>query len=116
VLALQGHAERAQRMSDFLRDESAEELARRIAAEPSPAVRAALEAKHAALGRLQRRLGGLLDEMDNVVTTLQTVHAETLAADGLEQSTLAVQVSVLRENVQAASAGLEDAYYGVPAT
>jgi hypothetical protein len=75
-----------------------------------------LEAKHAALERLQRRLAKLLDEMDNVVTTLQTVHAEILASDGLEQTELAGQVSVLRESVQAASAGLEDAYYGVPAT
>ena len=54
--------------------------------------------------------------MDNVVATLQTVHAEILAADGLEQSTLGGQVSALRENVQAVSAGLEDAFYGVPAT
>ena len=116
VIALQTHAERAQRMTDFLREESVDELAQRIAAEPSATVRAALEAKHAALERLQRRLTRLLEEMDNVVTTLQTVHAEILAVDGLEQSTLAGQVSVLRENVQAASAGLEDAFYGVPAT
>lgn len=116
VPALQTHAERAQRIRDFLRDESVDELARRIAAEPSATVRAALEAKHAALERLQRRLAKLLDEMDNVVTTLQTVHAEILASDGLEQTELAGQVSVLRESVQAASAGLEDAYYGVPAT
>jgi hypothetical protein len=48
--------------------------------------------------------------MDHVVATLQTVHAEILVTDGLGQSELAGQVSVLRENVQAVSAGLEDAF------
>ena len=91
-------------------------MAERIAVEPSHTVRTALEAKHAALERLQRRLTRLLEEMDNVVTTLQTVQAELLVTDGLGQAELAGQVSALRENVQAVSAGLEDAYYGVPAT
>lgn len=116
VLALQGHAERAQRITDFLREESPAQVAERIAVEPSHTVRTALEAKHAALERLQRRLTRLLEEMDNVVTTLQIVQAELLVTDGLGQAELAGQVSALRENVQAVSAGLEDAYYGVPAT
>ena len=110
VLALQGHAERAQRIRDFLREESPAQVAERIAVEPSQTVRAALEAKHSALERLQRRLTRLLEEMDNVVTTLQTVQAELLVADGLGQAELAGQVSALRENVQAISAGLEDAF------
>jgi hypothetical protein len=110
VVALEGHAARAQRIRDFLRDESPEDLRARIAAEPSDAVRVALEAKLSALERLQRRLTRLLEEMDHVVATLQTVHAEVLVTDGLEQSTLASQVSVLRENVQAVSTGLEDAF------
>ena len=85
-------------------------MAERIAVEPSQTVRAALEAKHSALERLQRRLTRLLEEMDNVVTTLQTVQAELLVTDGLGQAELAGQVSALRENVQAVSAGLEDAF------
>ena len=84
--------------------------AARIAAEPSDAVKVALEAKLSALERLQRRLTRLFEEMDHVVATLQTVHAEILVTDGLGQTELAGQVSVLRENVQAVSAGLEDAF------
>ena len=92
------------------REDSPAQVAERIASEPSQAVRAALEAKHSALERLQRRLTRLLEEMDNVVTTLQTVQAELLVADGLGQAELAGQVSALRETVQAVSAGLEEAF------
>ena len=110
VLALDGHATRAQRIRVFLAEESPAQLRERIAREPSDAVRNALESKLAALDRLQRRLTRLLEEMDHVVATLQTVHAEILATDGLEQGTLAGQVSELRANVQIVSAGLEDAF------
>jgi len=110
VLALEAHAARAQRIRDFLHDESPDDLRARIAAEPSDAVKVALEAKLSALERLQRRLTRLFEEMDHVVATLQTVHAEILVTDGLGQTELAGQVSVLRENVQAVSAGLEDAF------
>jgi hypothetical protein len=110
VSALEGHAARAQRMWAFLAEESPAALRGRVAREPSDAVRTALEAKLVALERLERRLNRLLEEMDHVVATLETVHAEILATDGLEQGTLAGQVSTLRENVQAVSAGLEDAF------
>jgi hypothetical protein len=110
VLALDGHATRAHRIRMFLAEESPEHLRERIANEPSEAVRAALEAKLSALDRLQRRLTRLLEEMDHVVTTLQTVHAEILVTDGLEQGTLAGRVSELRASVQLVSAGLEDAF------
>jgi hypothetical protein len=110
VRALDGHAARAQRIRAFLAEESPAELRERIAREPSDAVRTALEAKLVALERLQRRLTRLLEEMDHVVATLQTVHAEILATDGLEQGTLAGQISELRVNVQVVSAGLEDAF------
>jgi hypothetical protein len=88
VFALQGHAERAQRICDF--------LAEKPAADP------------AALGRLSARLDAMLTEMDQVVTTLQTVRAQLLATDGLEQELIAD----LRARVQAVSAGLEDAFSG----
>ena len=49
--------------------------------------------------------------MDHVVATLQTVHAEILVTDGLEPERRSpARSAVLRENVQAVSAGLEDAF------
>ena len=90
VLALQGHAERAQRIHSF--------LAEKPAADP------------VALDRVSRRLAHMLAEMDQVVTTLQTVRAEILATDGLGQSELAGQVSELRTRVQVVSVGLEEAF------
>ena len=110
MLALDGHASRAQRIRVFLAEESPAQLRERIAREPSDAVRTALEAKLAALDRLQRRLTRLLEQMDHVVATLRTVHAEILAIEGLEPGTLAGQVSELRANVQIVLAGLEDAF------
>ena len=79
-------------------------LRRRVDAEPS----AALEAKLSALERLQERLDRLLAEMDQVVTTLQTVHAEILVTDGIEQGALAGQLLDLRTRVQLLSADLLD--------
>jgi hypothetical protein len=78
--------------------------------EENPAVRDALGAKLAAVTRLQQRLDGLLAELDHVVLTLQTVQAEILATDGLDDRLLAGQVSDLRENVQLMAAGLEEAF------
>ncbi|WP_028062213.1 hypothetical protein [Solirubrobacter soli] len=80
VLALQGHAERAQRIHAFLAEQPA--------------------ADADALDRLRQRLAAMLTEMDEVVTTLQTVRAELLAVDGLGQTELAAQVSELRARVQ----------------
>jgi hypothetical protein len=88
VLALEGHAARAQRIHEFLAGD--------VAAEPRE--------------RVQRRLTQLFEEMDRVVVALQTVHAEILVTDGLEQSALAQQISDLRADVQAVSAGLEAAF------
>ena len=45
-----------------------------------------------------------------MVLTLQTVQAEILATDGLDDATLAGRVSDLRENVQVMAAGLEEAF------
>ena len=91
-------------------DESPDDLRARIAAEPSDAVKVALEAKLSALERLQRRLTRLFDEMDHVVATLQTVHAEILVTDGLDRPSSPARCRVLRENVQAVAAGLEEAF------
>lgn len=88
VVALQGHAARAQRILEFLAEETPDELRERV----------------------RRRLTRLLEEMDHVVTTLQTVHAEILVTDGLEQGALAGQLSELRAKVQTVSAGLEEAF------
>ena len=52
----------------------------------TPPVRAALESKQRAFGRLRERLSGLMAEMDQVVATLQTVQAEIFAADELSRS------------------------------
>jgi hypothetical protein len=114
LTAIHTDAGRAQRIHVFLGQESPGELERRIAEEPRAAVRAALETKHAALARLHDRLDGLLAEMDHVVATLQTVQAEILATDGIEQAleerALASQVSELRAKVRIMSAGLEESF------
>jgi hypothetical protein len=110
VAALEADAARAQRIEEFLAGERSGELERRIAGEANPAVRSALEAKLDAVTRLRQRLYGLLAEMDHVVATLETVQAEILATDGIEEHTLASQVIELRTNVQLASEGLEEAF------
>jgi hypothetical protein len=84
VLALQGHAARAQRIADFRSD----------------------EAPDAVRERMRARLTRLLDEMDHVVTALRTLHAEILIADDLDGD----QIVALRDGVQAVSAGLEAAF------
>jgi uncharacterized protein YhaN len=111
VSAMEADALRAQRIWEFLAgQESATSLEQRIAAEENPPVRAALESKQRAFGRLRERLSGLMAEMDQVVATLQTVQAEIFAADELSEQELAGQVSELRERVQLVAAGLEEAY------
>ena len=110
VGAMQADAVRAQRIHEFLARESPAAIERRMADEPSDAVRAALGAKLDAVNRLQQRLDRLLAELDHVVLTLQTVQAEILATDGLDDATLAGRVSDLRENVQVMAAGLEEAF------
>ena len=76
----------------------------------TPELRAALEAKQAALARLRERLDGLLAGMDQIVATLQTVQAEILAHEGIEQRELASQVFELREKAHILSAGLEESF------
>jgi hypothetical protein len=114
LAAIQTDAQRAQRIHEFLAEESPTELERRVAQEPRAQVRTALEAKLAALTRLRVRLDGLLSEMDHVVTTLQIVQAEILAHDGvehaLEQRALASQVSELRDKVRILATGLEETF------
>ena len=109
VRAMQADAVRAQRIHEFLAHESPTQIERRMR-EENEAVRAALGAKLDAVNRLQQRLDGLLAELDHVVVTLQTVQAEILATDGLDDRLLAGQVSDLRENVQLVAAGLEEAF------
>jgi predicted component of type VI protein secretion system len=117
VEAIEGDAVRAQRINEFLAgQEAAPALERRIAQEPDASVRAALEAKHRALGRLRERLDRLKGQMDQVVATLQTVHAEILATEDVEERALASQVSELRAEVQLVSAGLEEAFAETRAT
>lgn len=114
LAAMNADAARAQRIHGFLAAESLPALRQRIDRERSEPVRAALEAKLAALTRLRQRLDALLGEMDHVVATLQTVQAELLAADDLEQAdeegALAGQISELRAKVQIMSAGLEETF------
>jgi hypothetical protein len=110
VAAMQDDARRAQRIHEFLASESVSELEGRIAAEPSDEVRGALEAKRDALVRLRQRFDRMLAELDHVVITLQTVQAEILATEGIDDRALAGQVSELRTNVQLIAAGLEEAF------
>jgi hypothetical protein len=110
VTAVEGNAVRAQRIHEFLAAEPPGELERRIAEEPSDAVRAALHAKLDAMTRLRRRLDQMLSELDHVIITLQTLQAEILAGDGTEGGLLAGQVSELRTNVRLISEGLEEAF------
>jgi hypothetical protein len=110
VAAMQTDALRAQRIHEFLAADPPAALERRIGSEPSDAVRAALSAKRDAVLRLQQRLDRLLSELDHVVVTLQTVQAEILATDGLDDRALAGQVSEVRVNAQLIAAGLEEAF------
>jgi hypothetical protein len=114
LAAIEADAVRAQRIHEFLAQESPAALERRVAAEPRGPVREALEAKLTALTRLQQRLDALLAEMDRVVTTLQTVQAEILASEDVERAVeeraLASQVSELRDKVRIMSAGLEETF------
>ena len=111
VAAVEADAVRAQRISEFLAgQEPGPALERRIAQERDAAVRAALEAKQAAVGRLRDRLDRIGGQMDQVVATLQTVHAEILAAEDVEERALASQVSDLRAEVRLVSEGLEEAF------
>jgi hypothetical protein len=100
----------AQRIHEFLVAEPPDALERRIAREPEGPVRAALEAKLDAVVRLRARLDRLLAELDHVVVTLQTVQAEILVTDGLDDRALASQVSEVRVNAQLIAAGLEEAF------
>jgi hypothetical protein len=109
VRAMEANAVRAQRIHEFLAQESPAQIEQRMH-EENDAVRAALGAKLDAVNRLQQRFDGLLAELDHVVVTLQTVQAEILATDGLDDRLLAGQVSDLRENVQLMAAGLEEAF------
>jgi hypothetical protein len=114
VAAMDAHAQRAQRIHAFLAERSPRGLEARIAGERSPAVVAALEAQLAAVTRLRQRQRELLAEMDHVVASLDTVHAEVLTAEGLDEAmgrrAVASQVVELRTNVQLVSAGLEEAF------
>jgi hypothetical protein len=114
LAAMNADAARAQRIHGFLAGESLQALRRRIEQEDRPHVRSALEGKLTALTRLRGRLDDLLAEMDHVVATLQTVQAEILAADDLEQAAhdelLAGRVSELRAQVEIVSAGLEESF------
>jgi hypothetical protein len=94
--AMQADAQRAQRIHQFLAEVPPEQL------DPQT------------LQRVRSRLDRLLDELDRIVGTLQTVRAEILVTDGLAaHGELSAQLSELRVNVQLVSAGLEDAFDGV---
>ncbi|MDA0160720.1 hypothetical protein OM076_10625 [Solirubrobacter ginsenosidimutans] len=84
VLALQGHAARAQRIAEFRSDDAPDAVRERIRA----------------------RLTRLLEEMDHVVSALRTLHAEILLADDLDGE----EIVALRDRVQAAAAALEEAF------
>ncbi len=112
--ALEAQALRAQRIDEYLAGHPPETLRRRIAEERNPAVAEALEAQQQALARLRRRHADLLGEMDHVVASLDTVHAEVLAAEGVgaafERRAVAGRLTELRTDVQLVSAGLEEAF------
>ena len=55
---------------------------------------------------MRARLTRLLDEMDNAVAALHTLHAEILLADDLDGD----EIVALRDRVQAAAAALEEAF------
>lgn len=110
VAVIEAHAIRADRIHGFLADHPAAGLEHRVASEHEPAVIAALRAQSRSLERLRQRQGQLLAEMDHAVAALDTVHAEILAVDGLDEGTVVGRVAALREEVQVVSAALEDAF------
>jgi hypothetical protein len=94
--AMQADALRAQRIHEFLTEVPREQLDPRT------------------LERVRGRLDRLVEELDRIVGTLQTVRAEVLVTDGLAaHGELSARLSELRINVQLVSAGLEDAFAGV---
>jgi hypothetical protein len=72
------------------------------------------EAQLLALGRLRTRHEELLDEIRRAGSALDTVHAEVLAADGLEQraarEALAGRVADLQVKVRVVSDGVDEAF------
>ena len=108
VEALETHALSAQRIHAFLAERPLRELEQRIARHT--AAPDALKAQLRALERLHDRLDDLLSEMDNVVAALETMHAELLVADVVEQQASARRLAELRTNVQLRSAGMEEAF------
>ncbi len=113
VAGLDRHALRADRIGRYLDAHPARELSLRIASERSPSVVAALEAQQQAIVRLERRHEGVLADMDRAVASLETVHAELLAAEGVGDDVgraVISEVVELRDRVQLVAAELEDVF------
>jgi hypothetical protein len=100
VAMIEANAARADRMHRFL------------AEHPLPA--AAPEAQRLAVGRLEERHRELLGEIDRAASALDTVHAEVLAAEGLDElgarQALAGRVAELQTKVRIVSDGLDEAF------
>jgi hypothetical protein len=90
----------------------ADRMQRYLAEHPLPA--AAPEAQRQALARLEARHRELLSELDRAASALDTVHAEVLAAEGLDElgarQALAGRVAELQTKVRIVSAGLDEAF------
>jgi hypothetical protein len=116
-------AQRAQLVHDYLMGQRPERVRQRIAAlrgsaaASDPAVQrtiAALSEQLQSHGAMSRQLDHFHAEMEQTVASLSTIHARVVqmgvASDDAAEHELAVQVRDLREQVDALSAGMNEAY------
>lgn len=123
VEAIGRTAQRAQLVHDYLMGQRPERVRDRIAelrgsaAAPEPTVQrtiAALSEQLQSHGAMSRQLDRFHAEMEQTVASLSTIHARVVqmgvASDDAAEHELAVQVRDLRDQVDALSAGMNEAY------
>src|SRR2546421_9242802 len=124
VRAVELIAQRAQRIYDYLATQDLAAIDGRLAqlqgsADPSAqAIVKALGEQRAALTDLQGQLTRFYSQIEQLVASLGTVHSQlvrlSVASEEEDQAELAEQVRGLREQVDALSAGMKEAYGRAP--
>ena len=124
MVAMEGIAQRAQRVYAYLATQDQPRIERRLAELRAQGDRApadlvtALDEQVAALGRLRVQLDRFYTAMEHMTASLGTVHAQlvsmSVAGDDAAQAQLAGEVRDLREQVNAVSEGMREAYAQAP--
>jgi uncharacterized phage infection (PIP) family protein YhgE len=126
VRAVELIAQRAQRIYDYLATQDLNAIDGRLAqlqgsADPSAqAIVKALTDQRNALTELQGQLTSFYSRIEQLVASLGTVNSQlvrmSVASEDEDQTELAEQVRGLREQVDALSAGMKEAYGRAPDT